>query len=412
MHNYTKYFKDQKGFDRFITALYKKYQSLGKISGTIHLNNLTIDEKIVLSKLFGTEYQENTNITIPIKKFVKIMENSKYEDFDINILVSEYLNLQLFSKNEEKDMLLNNEKEYYQSIIQDKNTIGNKWLKEIVDKKIKPYNLIHKRYNQNKEALKKELTNILTLVNNLPTTKTLLSIFSSNYTSDPHYIDLDKNHIILFLYALSYLDDSEFPNTREEKIKLLGKYNIEIDNLSNFALTYNLWSNKEYINKFAENKESLILDIQNILAIDSLDAKNKKVFIFENPSILSEIISKNIDVSVIISSGFINTSIYLIIDKLIKNDNKLYYNGDFDPEGLLIAQKLKEKYKEKIELFCYSKNDYEQCISKKNINIQRLNKLTKIDNKELLEIKELLKNNKLSAYQENNKDNIYKRNYY
>ena len=57
MHNYTKYFKENPGFDRFINKLYIKYQSLSKFSGTIKLDKITLEESTTLSRFFGINYQ-------------------------------------------------------------------------------------------------------------------------------------------------------------------------------------------------------------------------------------------------------------------------------------------------------------------------------------------------------------------
>lgn len=159
------------------------------------------------------------------------------------------------------------------------------------------------------------------------------------------------------------------------------------------------------MNEFSKQNETLILNIQNIMNTRYFDTKEKKVFIFENPSILTEILAKNLKVSVIISGGFPNTSVYLLLDELIKTGNQLYYNGDFDPEGLLIAQKLQEKYPT-LKLIGYDKMDYQNCLSKKKISSARLQKLSKITSSELLEIKELLLSYQHSAYQENNKERL------
>ncbi len=408
MHSYTRYFKEQKGYDRFINKLYQKYKSLSKFSGTIKLEDITLEESITLSRFFGRTYEVGDTVSISIKKFISIMESSKYTDFNISTLVEEYLNIKLTTNKEEKDALKKEEENYYQSIIESNRGKGSLWLKDIVASKKLPYKLIHQRYSKNKIALKKELTNIINLIDNLPKERTLLPIYASTYTKDPHYLDIDNNHSIIFFYALSYLDNTNFPNTREAKIKLLSKYNIEIDNISNFAITYNLLSNKDYINKFSEEKESLILNIQNIISTDYFDTKAKKVFILENPSILTEIISRKIEASIIIADGFPNTSVHLLIEKLIETNNKIYYNGDFDPEGLLIAKKLKDKYQDNLILFCYNVEDYKNCVSKKKISDIRLKKLSSIETEELQQIKELLLKNKYSAYQENNKENIIK----
>ena len=406
MHSYTKYFINQKGFNRFINKLYSKYKSLSKFSGTIKLDNISHDEAVSMSRFFGTTYIAGTTINIPIKKFISIMESSKYTDFNINTLVEEYLNIKLTTNKEEKILLKNEEEEFYASIIDNNTSIGFNWLEKVISSKCPPYKLLSQRYNKNKNALRKELINIIALINNLPHRKTLLPIFASSYTKDPHYLDIDNNHSTLFYYALSYIDKSNYPSNREDKIKLLAKYNIEIDNISNFAITYNLLSDKEYINIFANNKESLILNIQNIININYLTTKSRKVFIIENPSILTEIIAMNINASVIIADGFPNTSVHLLIEKLIKSNNTIYYNGDFDPEGLLIAKKLKEKYGNNLKLFCYDIDDYNNCISKSEISEIRLKKLNNIDTPELLTIKNLLLSYKYSAYQENNKSRI------
>ena len=151
-----------------------------------------------------------------------------------------------------------------------------------------------------------------------------------------------------------------------------------------------------------------ILNIQNILKVDKCYSKKKRVFIFENPSILNEAIIKNVEECIIVTSGFLNLSVYLLLDKLIESGNKLYYNGDFDPEGLLIANNLKEKYQDKLELFCYEEIDYNNCVSKQIINNGRLNKLNNVVENDLNLIKKLLQKNKLAGYQENNKERIIK----
>lgn len=405
MHEYTKYFKDNQGFERLILKAYKKYQSLSKFSGTIKISNLTKEESKTLSRFFGTIYEEGTNITIPLKKFITIMENSKYEDFDFGTLIEEYFDTTLTTTKESNAKTKEEETAFYATLYKP-NSKGSEWLKHVTKNKVVPYKLIHQRYHQNKNLLNKDLQNIINLIDNLPASKTLLPIYSSTITKDPHYLDLDTKNSTIFYYALSYLNNTSYPTTRTEKIKLLSNSNIEIDTISNFVITYNLYSNKDYINSFSQNKETLILNIQNIITTSFFDTPSKKVFIFENPSILTEIISRDIDASVIISAGFPNTSVYLLIDALISTSNHIYYNGDFDPEGLIIANKLKEKYQDNLTLFCYTKLDYQECISKKKISQPRLNKLSKITSPDLLGIKELLLQTKYSAYQENNKERI------
>lgn len=405
MHDYTKYFKDNPGFERLLLRIYQKYQSLSKFTGNVKLSNLSIEEAKAFSRFFGVSYQEGSFAVVSLKKILSIMENSKYEDFNLGILIEEYFGIKLVTNKESKTYNEGVEDAFYAEIIGAGESLGSNWLKAVITNKLSPYKLIHQRYVQNKSFLRKDLINIIKLIDNLPKKKVLLPIYASSYTKEPHYLDLDSKNSNLFFYALSYINNCSFPVTRTDKIRLLSSYNIEIDAISNYVVTYNLRANKDYINGFADNGETLILNIQNILNVE-FDTKKKVVFVLENPSILTEVISRNIDVSVIISGGFPNSSVYLLIESLLSTGNHIYYNGDFDPEGLIIASKLKERYGDSLTLFCYDKDDYLNCKSGKTISNIRLRKMEKICDAELLDIKELLFENKVAAYQENNKDSI------
>ena len=111
------------------------------------------------------------------------------------------------------------------------------------------------------------------------------------------------------------------------------------------------------------------------------------------------------NIPIIISYGNPNFAFYKVIEKLIETKNQIYYNGDFDPEGLVIAANICEKFPQ-IKLFCYQKEDYFNSKSKNLVSESRLKKLDNIKLPELKQIKELLKKEKSSAYQEKNIQNI------
>lgn len=78
----------------------------------------------------------------------------------------------------------------------------------------------------------------------------------------------------------------------------------------------------------------------------------------------------------------------------------LYYSGDYDPEGLLIADKLLERYKNKIEPIFYSVDIYKLIISNEKIDDKRLKQLERIKDSRLIPIAECMKKEKRAAYQE------------
>ena len=71
----------------------------------------------------------------------------------------------------------------------------------------------------------------------------------------------------------------------------------------------------------------------------------------------------------------------------------------------MIAQKLKLRYKERLTLWNYSMDLYEQNLSDVTLNERRLKQLDQIFIEELQEIKEDMKYQKKAAYQESMLEN-------
>ena len=149
----------------------------------------------------------------------------------------------------------------------------------------------------------------------------------------------------------------------------------------------------------AFSNQILNLCLANLVEIKNLDTKIKKVFVFENPSLLNTL--KDLNVPIVITYGVPNQCVYTVLEMLNNSGNKIYYNGDFDPEGLIIAHKLKEKIPN-LTLFCYDKIDYQNALSKEDISPTRLTKLDLVNDQNLKIIKDLLLKTKKSGYQENN----------
>lgn len=85
---------------------------------------------------------------------------------------------------------------------------------------------------------------------------------------------------------------------------------------------------------------------------------------------------------------------------LVDSKIQLYYSGDFDPEGMQIADKLKQRYKENIVLWHYDEHDYRKCISNKTISERRLMMLRNIKDLKLIQVSQRIEQEKRSGYQE------------
>ena len=82
--------------------------------------------------------------------------------------------------------------------------------------------------------------------------------------------------------------------------------------------------------------------------------QGQQVYVVENPAVFSVLIRKYPERTVICGNGQLRLAVLVLMDKF-SCDTVFWYAGDFDPEGLLIAQKLKLRYGERLNLWMYKK---------------------------------------------------------
>ena len=90
----------------------------------------------------------------------------------------------------------------------------------------------------------------------------------------------------------------------------------------------------------------------------------------------------------------------MLLDKLIKNTEKIYYSGDFDPEGIKIAYRLKERYGNKLVLWRYDCEAYEKIKSKVSFEEKRWKQIALIEEPQLKKLVEQMKKDRICGYQE------------
>lgn len=147
-------------------------------------------------------------------------------------------------------------------------------------------------------------------------------------------------------------------------------------------------------------REPVILTLQTLGSLDRVCTQNgKSVYIVENPAVFSTLVRAWPDAAVICGNGQIRLATLVLLD-LFDDETTFFYAGDFDPEGLVIAQRLKERFGERLHFWNYQKKYYEECHSNVVISEKSLKKLEKIYVTELQEIREALRQEKKAAYQE------------
>ena len=90
----------------------------------------------------------------------------------------------------------------------------------------------------------------------------------------------------------------------------------------------------------------------------------------------------------------------MVLELFAKSGTSVYYAGDLDPEGILIAQKLSQYYKGKFQYWYMETADYERCRSEELISPKRMKILERIIDERLKPVVKIIKEYRLAVYQE------------
>ncbi len=201
-----------------------------------------------------------------------------------------------------------------------------------------------------------------------------------------HYFDVGTVAEKLLLTMLSsYLQeekDIKLSET-ERKSQIFYRAGILKDDLSNDTLAYGIraWkqdgSLHEGIEGFSKEGEPVRLTLRTIGNLQSASARQERIYLMENPAVFSVLVKKYPDCAAICVNGQPRLATLLLLD-FLKENHTFYYQGDFDPEGLLIAQRLKERYGERFKLWNYRVDWYEQYLSNVELSEVRMKKLEKV----------------------------------
>ena len=185
----------------------------------------------------------------------------------------------------------------------------------------------------------------------------------------------------------------------EEKNRLFYQCGLLRDDLSNEVLAYGIrgWKRDGSLHRGIEGffleKEPMRLTLHTMGSIEVIRAQRKQVYVVENPAVFSVLTARYPECAAVCINGQPRLAALLLLDSL-KGSHRFFYAGDFDPEGILIAQRLKERYGESLHLWKYDKKWYLQFLSEVELNPRRLKKLEQVYIDELLEIRECMKKKK------------------
>jgi uncharacterized protein (TIGR02679 family) len=132
------------------------------------------------------------------------------------------------------------------------------------------------------------------------------------------------------------------------------------------------------------------------------------VFVIENSGVFSAVLDEIADdlprcvrrPPMVCTHGQFKLAAWIILGKLAAGGATLFYSGDFDPEGLQMAQKLMDRFPESVQPWRYGLQDYLHCMPETPLPADRLAKLQTITAPLLLPAKEAMLAEQKAGYQE------------
>lgn len=433
------YFRKRPAFRKLFEGMREKYASLGYLGGTVILDSLTQEEKRVLGGFFRKDYQGKKRVSISAKQFCSCLAESRFAGIPPESILEAYFGEPLIAKKEERQRDERQRETFFRELIAAyKGTIGGKWLEAVLKERKKGYYIFRRKYRDDPEKLRDITRRVMNGINSLSlpaigrhlsTTfgeidleedknkkskrnMRSLAVFAAEASGNPHSFDSGTTEEkLLFAFLSDYFsrsDDPEEPallSETEQKNRLLFQAGILKDDLSNMTLAYGIrgWKNDGELHRglegyFQENEPAQIT-LRTLGNLCYANAQQEDVYVLENPAVFSAVIEKYPACAAVCACGQPGLATLILLD-LLKENHTFHYAGDFDPEGLLIAQNLKERYGSKLTLWNYQVEWYEKYLSDTVLEDFRLKKLEKIYLEELQEIKQCMQKEKRAAYQE------------
>lgn len=397
------YFR-QKGFRRALEGIYEKYYSLSRLGGNIYIDDPLPEERDVLSRFLRQDFSGQDRIKISLRDFEKKLKDTKFEDFDLIDILEAILNKKALTQKEAADIENKERQNLLQGLIDDfSGTIAADFIQDII-KNPQEYKMIYVRMND-KIKLKKELFNVCKALISLPKEHRLrLPVFAANITTDPHYFDYGNDAGRLLIKALSYINKCTYPSNAEERSELLYDSGILIDEVSNQVLVNGLLAyNGEIENSIWSaaliQKEPMAVTLYNLNKVDRIISPRGYLMAVENPSVFSALTEYDPELPCICVNGQPKLAVLIVLKLLNKSECSIYYSGDFDPEGLLIAERLLSKFN-RIKLCCMDIKRYKMALSNKKIEEKRLKSLDNIQNPDLKILAREIEIRGFAGYQE------------
>lgn len=411
------YFKSQKNYQRCFQELWKKWRSYGKPAGRITLKHASDEERRAVGGITGKVFYEE-DIRFTFSEFEQGLQKTRFAPVDIKKVLEEYFGEELVTKQDEKKEAQKQKEDFLKDICEGfwgkskVKSAASEWIEQMLSTKKYGYQILMREYEKNTDQagiLAEYVGNALEKLYGVSEVEECpLAVFAAEISGNPHYFDRGTTAGMLLVRGICCIRNQEVPENAYQWRELMEESGIIPDNVSSMVHVYGLRLKKSDIwhpayEAFCEEGEPCVITMENLKGITEVQPLGKKVFIVENEMVFSYLIDNLTDrnCTLLCTSGQLRFVSQKLIGLILEKGTDIYYSGDIDPDGMGIADRLWQKFGDRIHPWRMSLEDYEKSISGEHIGENGLAKLFHIQHPLLKKTAGYVKQKQLSAYQEN-----------
>lgn len=416
--NCAEYFKSQQAYNRCLKEIRKKWRSYGKTAGKITLHQTSEEERRAIGGIIGKVFYEET-IQFSCLEFEQGLQKTRFAPVTMKEVLEEYFEETLITtqgqqkeEQERRKQFLGRICGYFEKYA-GRESVALLWVREMISEKKYGYQLLMREYAKEEkqaELLVQNVGNALMKLKELSNDEEEypLAVLAAEITNNPHYFDRGTTAGLLFVHAICHREKMELPQSAHQWRKLLMQVLIVPDNIASMVHAYGLRLLTEQgwhlaYDTFCNRKEPCVITMENMKGIIGAQTVGKKAYIVENEMVFSYLLHnlKNSDRTLLCTSGQPRSVVQVMLPCILDSGAEVYYNGDIDPDGIRIADRLWKKFGDRIHIWRMSPADYEKCLSKEKIGDIGRTKLETISHPILKKTAECIKEKQLAGYQEN-----------
>lgn len=406
------YFRSKAGYARIMEAIYKQYCKYGETKGNVVLSDASSEECDAANEIVDPKRPfAPPLIKFSLRDFEAGLKNTRFGNTDLRYITEAYLGKRIVTK-----------KEISVAAEEIKNTVFNrvreinsgcyceKWLEKMIAQKDFGYKTVTGEINVSPGDAEKMLGNICMAINSRQNAEPVqLAVLSAEITGDSHYFDNTRTAGKLLLKGLACTVGMPESKYAEEEKVIYAKFGIEPDSVSSMTAAVGIRLYKSDMCEhpafkiFADTGEICLISMANLMGISGADTDGKVVIAVENPMVFTALsgAASEYGCGLICTAGQLKTSGIRLLQMLAESGCKILYAGDFDPEGLQIADKILRRFSEyDVHAWHMSAEDYNAIEKGDELSEKRLNKLNSIRSHELVSAVNAIRSERRAAYQE------------